>query len=609
MVDLANSSRPIDIITIIEELRRHGELDRVGGEAYISDLISGLPDRPLADISHYVREVQEAAVRRLAVKLLDQAHRLADDLRVPTTALARIVEDLHELASGGEPLPPRFSEEALALRFSQVYAIDWRYVSRWGRWMHWDGMRWIEDDTLRVLDLMRGVCRGASAECSNREKSAAARLASKATSAAIEALARADRRHAATIKQWDNDPWLLNTPAGTLDLRIGQIREHRREDYITKMTIAGPGGDCPLWLAFIDRVTGGDLALQSFLQRMVGYLLTGSTREHALFFLYGTGANGKSVFLSTISELLGDYARTAPVSTFIATRTDQHPTDLAGLRGARLVTVIETEDGAQWAESKVKAVTGGDKIAARFMRGDFFEFTPEFKLVIAGNHKPGLRSVDEAMRRRLHLVPFTVTIPENERDPLLSEKLRVELPGILRWVIQGCITWQMEGLNPPAVVREATRDYLSAEDSIGRWIEERCTTSTDLWTPSARLFADFKEWCQRTGEHEGSQKRFTQQLEAHGFKRARTSSAKGFEGIALRSNGVPDVPTSTILHVSHSTAPPSHTEESGTSGIAPSTTNCESTAAVRNGISVQRNGQGTDLNEYQQRPRVREFPA
>jgi putative DNA primase/helicase len=150
---------------------------------------------------------------------------------------------------------------------------------------------------------------------------------------------------------------------------------------------------------------------------MVGYCLTGSTREHALFFLYGTGANGKSVFLSTISELLGDYAKTAPASSFMASATQQHPTDLAGLRGSRFVTAIETEEEARWAESKIKSLTGGDKIAARFMRCDFFEFRPEFKLVIAGNHKPSLQSVDEAMRRRLNLVPFTVTIPEAERDP------------------------------------------------------------------------------------------------------------------------------------------------------------------------------------------------
>ncbi len=270
------------------------------------------------------------------------------------------------------------------------------------------------------------------------------------------------------------------------------------------------------------------------MQRVIGYCLTGSTREHALFFLYGTGANGKSVFLSLISVLLGDYAKAASTSSFTASATEQHPTDLAGLRGARFVTAIETEDGARWAESKIKSLTGGDKISARFMRCDFFEFFPEFKLVIAGNHKPGLRSVDEAIRRRLHLIPFTVTIPQNERDPMLGEKLRAELPGILAWAIEGCLAWQREGLNPPLLVREATADYLAAEDAIGQWLEDRCITGGALWTTGAALFSDYQAWSERAGERAMSQKRLTQALESRGFVQSRTRTARGFQGIELR---------------------------------------------------------------------------
>jgi putative DNA primase/helicase len=378
---------------------------------------------------------------------------------------------------------------------------------------------------------------------------AAIRLASKATSAAVERLAEADRRHAATTSQWDADPWLLNTPTGTVDLRTGEIHQHRRDEYITKITVAGPGGDCSRWLQFLDRITGGDRELQSFLQRMIGYALTGSTREHALFFLYGPGSNGKSVFLSTISGLLADYAKTAPASSFTASTTEQHPTDLAGLRGARLVTAIETEDGAGWAESKIKSVTGGDKIAVRFMRGNFFEFQPEFKLFIAGNHKPGLRSVDEAIRRRLHFIPFTVTIPEHDRDRSLGEKLRLEYPGILTWAIQGCLAWQRDGLKPPIAVCNATADYLASEDTIGRWLEECCAIDQGGWTSAGTLFTTYQAWCKKTGEREGSMKRFTQQLETRGFERARTRHAKGFNGITLRGNLVPDVPGSPVYSV------------------------------------------------------------
>jgi putative DNA primase/helicase len=474
---------------------------------------------------------------------------------VPTTALAEIGNDLTELVTSIESLPPRFSEEALALRFSRRYAEELRYVSRWGHWFRWDGMRWAQDDTLHVFDLARGICRAASAECGDTEKSTATRLASKATSAAVERLATADRRHAATVEQWDTNPWLLNTPTGTIDLRTGSLREHRRAEYITKITASGPGGDCPLWLRFLHRITGGDSQLQSFLQRVIGYALTGSACEHALFFLYGTGANGKSVFLSTLSGLLADYAKTAPASSFAASTTEQHPTDLAGLRGARFVTAIETEDGARWAEAKIKSLTGGDKIAARFMRCDFFEFLPEFKLLIAGNHKPSLRSVDEAIRRRLHLVPFTVTIPENERDPNLGEKLRAEYSGILAWAILGCLDWQCGGLRPAAVVREATAAYLDSEDAMGRWLEDRCITGPRCWTAVGALFANWQAWCEQTGEREGSQKRFTQQLEARGFQRQRTNRAKGFIGIALREDVVPDMPGSPVFTVSRARTP------------------------------------------------------
>jgi putative DNA primase/helicase len=532
MGDLATAGRPIDIVTVVEELERHQELQTVGDVGYVSGLMDGVPEPP--SILHYVEMMREAADRRHAARLGESVQRIAEDPSISTAALAEIGTDLTKLAAGIEPLPPRFSEDALALRFSRRYGDNLRYVLAWGHWMCWDGRRWVDDDTLHVFDLARGICRAASAECGDAKERAAIRIAAAQTVTAIERLARADRHHATRVEQWDKDLWLLNTPTGTIDLRTGDIHEQSRNEYITKITAAGLGGDCPLWLRFLERVTGGDPDLQSFLQRMIGYSLTGCTREHALFFLYGTGANGKSVFLSTISGLLAEYAKTAPASSFTASTNEQHPTDLAGLRGARFVTAIETEDGSRWAESKIKSLTGGDKIAARFMRCDFFEFVPEFKLVIAGNHKPGLRSVDEAIRRRLHLVPFTVTIPQEERDPSLAEKLRAEFPGILAWAIRGCLAWQEHGLNPPAVVRNATTEYLAGEDAIGRWLEDDCIEDEAIWTSSAALFVDYRAWCERTGEKPISPKRLTQGLEGRGLVQKRTGSARGLSGVGLR---------------------------------------------------------------------------
>ena len=206
----------------------------------------------------------------------------------------------------------------------------------------------------------------------------------------------------------------------------------------------------------------GNTELQGFLQRYIGYCCTGFTTEHVFVFAYGTGANGKSTFINTIARIFGDYATVADMSTFIASNTEHHPTDLAKLRGARLVVAQETQRGRRWDETKIKALTGGDKITARFMRQDFFDFTPTFKLFICGNHKPRLANVDEAMRRRLLLVPFTVQIPPAERDPQLAEKLEAEWPAILRWCIDGCLEWQRIGLAPPAIVRDATDEYFAA---------------------------------------------------------------------------------------------------------------------------------------------------
>jgi putative DNA primase/helicase len=316
-------------------------------------------------------------------------------------------------ARGDEERPPEFSDDALALRFTAQHGNNLRYTAALGRWSEWDGKRWKPDETCHIFDLARRVCREASSNCPPR---LAVRIASAATVAAVERLARSDRQHAATVEQWDSDPWLLNTPDGVVDLRTGAIRPALRQDYCTKITAVSSSGDCPLWHSFLARITNGDAELQTFMQRMAGYSLTGITHEHALFFLYGTGANGKSVFINSISGVMGDYAKTAPIETFIASASERHPTDLAGLRGARLITAVEIEDGRRWAESKLKTLTGGDRIAARFMRQDFFEFTPQFKLLIVGNHKPGLDTVDEAMRRRFNLLPFTVTIPVAERD-------------------------------------------------------------------------------------------------------------------------------------------------------------------------------------------------
>jgi putative DNA primase/helicase len=440
------------------------------------------------------------------------------------------------IAADEHPRPPNFSDEALALRFAERHSADLRYVAAWNKWVRWHGARWRFDDTLDALNLARVICREASAEC-NKSKIAHA-IASAKTVAAVERLARADRRIAATIDQWDADLWLLNAPDGVVDLQTGTMRPHRADDYLTKITAVAPRGDCPRFLDFLERITGGDAELVFYLRRVFGYALTGLTGEHALFFAYGTGANGKSVLLSTIAGILGDYHRSAPLEAFVVSNYDRIPNDIAGLRGSRLVTANETEEGRRWAEAKIKSLTGGDTISARFMRGEWFEFLPSFKLVIAGNHKPALRSVDEAIRRRFHLIPFAVTIPPDDRDAELTNKLKAEWPGILAWLVQGCLDWQENGLRPPQAVLEATEAYLAGEDAVAAWIDEKCERDPNAWTPSSQLFGSWAAWATSVGETIGSQKALTAKLEGKGFAKKDTNRARGFIGL----RPIPDEP-------------------------------------------------------------------
>jgi len=433
-----------------------------------------------------------------------------------------------------EDISPEFSEDRLALRFTDRHGKDLRYVDEWGKWLAWTDTHWDIEKTLLAPHRAREICREAASECNKPSESKA--IVKWRTVNAVETMARSDRRIAAIINQWDADPSLLNMQKISIKLSTGVERPNNPLDYCTKITgaaAAPEGTPCPMWLSFLNTVMNGDADLIDYLQRVCGYCMTGSIKEHAMFFLYGTGANGKSVFINTLRGILGTYHTTAPIETFTVAHSTQHPTDLAGLRGARLVTAVETEEGRTWAESKLKAITGGDEISARFMRQDFFSFIPTFKLMIAGNHKPRLRSVDEAMRRRFHLIPFSVTIPPNKRDKDLAEKLKAEWPAILRWMVAGCLIWQRDGLNPPQAVIEATNKYLETEDSIGTWIEERCECKPSYKDTSANLFASWKTWAELNGEFVGSQKQFSEKLQGRGMESITIGDkkARGYQGL------------------------------------------------------------------------------
>jgi putative DNA primase/helicase len=419
--------------------------------------------------------------------------------------------------AGVPPVPvqiPAFSDDHLAVELVNRHSHEIRYTAQSGRYHRFTGQRWEPDNTLAVYEMARlsnrDIANGPKLLLRTRRS-----IVSAKTRSATEQLARGDRRIAATVSQWDADPWALNTPGGIIDLKAGTIRSQRPEDYCTKITGAAPGGESPRWHQFIHEITGGDRELADYLQLAAGYSLTGVTVEHVLFFLYGHGGNGKGVYMATLAELLGGYHCTAPIETFTVSRSDRHPTELAKLVGARWVTATETQEGRNWDETKIKTLTGGDEVSARFMRQDFFDYKPQFKLTISGNHRPGLRSVDEAIRRRMRLIPFDVTIPAHARDLDLIEKLKAELPGIMVWALNGCMAWQRHGLKTPQRVMAATDAYFAHEDIIGNWIAEKCVLDPEAWTPTTRLHRSFQLWAYSSDEKAMGIRDFSQRISLH----------------------------------------------------------------------------------------------
>jgi putative DNA primase/helicase len=440
-----------------------------------------------------------------------------------------------------EALPQAMSDDNLADAFASEYAEDWRYVAAWGRWFEWTGDRWREDDTGKHRHVARMVTRQAVywKDAQTMTPDGKRKINSARTAGALLQLAQTDRRIAAKVDQWDTDPWLLGVPGGVVDLRTGQTLKPVREQYITAQCAVTPGSGAPAkWLEFLQRVTAGDDSLIDFLHRCAGYWLTGSAREHSLTFLYGTGANGKSVFMRTLGGILGvestQYAASCQMTVFTESKMERHSTELARLRGARLVIAEETAGGAKWDQAKIQWLTGEGSVTARFMRQDDFTFKPQFKLLFAGNHKPMLRSVDEAIKRRFHLVPFTVTIPAEERDHQLYEKLREEWPQILAWMIEGCAKWQKYALSPPSCVIEATENYLETEDALGQWVDE-CCDRIEGASDSADLWRSYSQWCEKNGEHAWSRRSWANALVERGF--AARKGAKGrrmIDGISPR---------------------------------------------------------------------------
>jgi putative DNA primase/helicase len=440
----------------------------------------------------------------------------------------------------GDEVPSRghsndiVTEDSAAVQFVEQHGENLRYCHSTGSWFRWNGILWVRDQTGLAFHWARELARKTAEDQNARKRYIIQR---RAFASGVEAFAKVDPQIAVTANHWDRDPWLLGTPAGTVDLRSGELRKSDRRDGITRVTLVAPSADgCPLWLQFLKETTGNDEDLIRFLRQWCGYCLTGVTNEHALLFVYGDGGNGKSVFINVKTSILKDYAATSAMETFTASNSDKHPTELAMLRGARLVTASETEAGKAWAEARIKLMTGGDPITARFMRQDFFTYMPQFKLTIIGNHKPTLHNVDEAARRRFNIVPFTRK-PATP-DPLLGEKLMTEAPGILQWMIEGSLDWQKNGLVRPACVIEATEEYFSDQEVFPRWLEEECIThrgpGATIAAASSELYRSWIEYARSVEAKPGTQADFKESMRRAGFTYRKRNTKREFVGVRLK---------------------------------------------------------------------------
>lgn len=483
---------------------------------------------------------------------------LAAGLLSPRGPKYRAASDTRSGGTGDADGTPDHTHDQLALDLGRdLWDQDAKHVAAWGAWLLWTGAHWRKDTKLAHLTqareylrrradaLTKWADRKADETAKGRDDRAAKqvtdwatteakRLRNKHTVAAVVDMARSNPASGAEPDDFDRNPMIIGTPTGTIDIKAGYARPATRSDMITKLTGVGMEDGKPVeWLRFLDMIFDGDREVIGFLRRALGYTLTGETTEHKLFFCHGSGANGKSTLLNTVSYILGDYARRAAAETFLAKQSDSHPTDVAGLRGARFIAASEIPRGRSWNEATIKDLTGGDVMTARFMRGDYFDFKPEGKLWIAGNTMPSFRGVDEAMRRRVVLIPFRVTIPADQRDTRLPTKLEAEAGKILSWIMAGAVEWQSHGLMVPASIAAAATEYLDDEDVLGQFLADETAPDADAFVTTSDLHQRFKQWAVVQGLAPWTMRTLQKEVAARGIATARRGKGNGFTGLRL----------------------------------------------------------------------------
>jgi putative DNA primase/helicase len=457
--------------------------------------------------------------------------------------------ELRVVASVPGQSRPR-SDLGNAERLVDRFGDQLRYCRQQALWRFWDGRRWAADVTGEAERRAKATVRAIYGEARHaqdpEERAALARWALSSEAGprlrAVLALAQTEAEIAVGAAELDRHPFLLATDSGTIDLRSGALRTADPSDLITHLAPVAydPTAACRRWEAFLGRILP-DPEVRAFLQRSAGYCLTGSMAEQCLWILWGTGRNGKSTFLTTLQAVLGDYAMQAPATLLVDRRRDAAPFDLAGLAGRRLVAMAETEEVGSLTEGLIKQLTGGEPVRARHLYGDFFEFEVQAKIWLSTNHRPTVRGEDEGIWRRIHLVPFTERIAEDELDKDLPHKLRAELPGILAWAVRGCLAWQQGGLRPPRAVTLATSEYRKDESVLERFVEETCLLGSGQSVPKKLLYHVYQTWCDDQGLTPLSQPRLSRALKERAVREARLGrdGAHCWIGLALRAGSSP----------------------------------------------------------------------
>jgi putative DNA primase/helicase len=411
-------------------------------------------------------------------------------------------------------------------RFDHLYGDRYVYVHDWRAFVVWTGKRWEIDRRGEMGRLAERTVREILREAADTDDTDERKIIAKhAKSSEAQHKIRAfiellKNRRTASPDDFDRDPMLFNCANGTLDLKTGTLRDHDRADMITELSPVAydPSAKAPIWSKTVSRA--------------LGHSLTGDNSEHALFVAHGGGSNSKSTILEAAMDCMGDYA-TVSAEDVLIDKAGGHPTDVADLAGARLVVASEVKEGAKLDEPKIKRMTGDRTLKARRMREDFWEFPKTFKIFMPVNHRPTIEGTDHGIWRRIKLIPFGVTIPKSEQDCRLPEKLREELPGILAWLVRGCLEWQREGLGEPEEVTRATNAYKEEMDTLAAFLSERCVVEAGASEGATDLFDAYKDWCQSSNETAGTQKVFGGKLGERGFGKTRTKSGVVYRGIRL----------------------------------------------------------------------------